>query len=173
MILQTERLALRHWVDSDLPAFHRIWGDERVIFWREEFGLEGSKRQLEKARIQTNTSREGYGWWALVLLVTGEIIGNGLLKPANYADEVELGYHVAYDFQGQGYATEAGRAMLRHGFETMKLKRIVAAILPDNLASQRVAERLGMKKTRTVMNAGFLHDLWVLERDEWLAQLRD
>ncbi len=103
----------------------------------------------------------GLGWWAVT--ADDRVVGNVLLKPDAATGHLEIGWHFAHGEQGRGYATEAGRALLTHAFETLRAPRVVATIVPDNLASRRVAEKLGMHREGTTTKAELLHDVWTLE----------
>jgi [ribosomal protein S5]-alanine N-acetyltransferase len=85
----------------------------------------------------------GYGQWVVTLKSSGEAIGRtGLYNPEGWPD-LEVGYVIAPEHQGRGYATEAAGAALRHAVEVVAAERVISLIYPENLRSQRVAERLG------------------------------
>src|SRR5262249_52391181 len=79
---------------------------------------------------------------------TGKLIGACGLKFLDGSPEIEIGYHLARAGWNKGYATEAARACLRHAFEWLQLRRLVAVIEPDHVASQRVVEKLSMTYER-------------------------
>jgi ribosomal-protein-alanine N-acetyltransferase len=87
------------------------------------------------------------GWWAVTLPETGELIGWNGLQYLPETKEVEVGYLLGKQFWGKGYATEGARVGLDYGFKTLKLERIVGIVHPENVASQRVLEKLGMTLT--------------------------
>src|SRR6188508_2202786 len=114
--LATRRLTLRPWSSSDLTAFHDVFGDPRVIYWGSfSRSLEESTRRLERALAEQDLPRPGLGRFAVALRSTGAVIGNVNLRPANFAEGIELGYHFAHAAWGHGYATEAARAILDYG----------------------------------------------------------
>ena len=92
----------------------------------------------------------GLGVWASVERESGRLAGTLILKPLVEGPEIEVGYHLARWAWGRGFATEGARALLRYGFETVGLDRIVAVVHPDNGASLRVIERLGMNPRGTI-----------------------
>jgi RimJ/RimL family protein N-acetyltransferase len=93
---------------------------------------------------------EGFGLWTLTLRSTGEYVGDcGLTvqKPEGER-EIEVGYHVRPDLQGKGYATEAAAACRDYAANVLGLRRLIAIIHPDNVPSQRVAEKIGLRAER-------------------------
>jgi RimJ/RimL family protein N-acetyltransferase len=157
---ESERLVMRPWTIADAEAFHRIWADPRVIFWGS------ASKTLEETRgalgrvIARCDEQPGLGWFAVVDRATGESVGNVVLQPAPFHAGVEIGWHFEHRVWGRGYATEAARAALAHAFGALRLEQIVAAILPDNLRSKRVAEKAGLQPIGMVTHASLLHELW-------------
>lgn len=148
--LATERLVLRPWTlaEADVHGAFAIFGDPEVtrFLTRREVDLDGQRRGLERLIAGSRSYGAGLGWFALERRAGGGVIGCGLLKPLeDRGPEIEVGYHLARAHWGQGYATEAARGLLRHGFETLGLARIVAVVDPDNARSLAVVARLGMR----------------------------
>ena len=81
----------------------------------------------------------------------------------------EVGWGIASDFRGKGYAVEAARAAIDWSFATFEIDRIVHCIDRENAASQAVARRLGARKDREIDLFGHVADLWVTERAQWTA----
>ncbi|NSC20185.1 GNAT family N-acetyltransferase, partial [Streptomyces albus subsp. chlorinus] len=147
-ILRTERLILRGWRASDLGPWAAMNADPRV---REHFDGLLTRRQSEAsaARFQADLERRGWGWWALEVAETGEFIGFAGLDPVEEGlpfTGVEAGWRLARPAWGHGYATEAGRAVLAHGFDILGLAEILAVTTAANLRSQAVMRRLGMTR---------------------------
>jgi ribosomal-protein-alanine N-acetyltransferase len=86
----------------------------------------------------------GFGWWAVEPRSNKQLIGWSGLLFLPETEEVEVGYLLDEAFWGKGLATEAARACLKYGFANLDLENIVAIVHPENTASQRVAEKLGM-----------------------------
>lgn len=165
--LQTARLLLRAWTldAADAAAFHRIWGAPQTIWWGHAVDPAESRRVLRRVMERSAELANGLGWRAVVERERATVVGGVMLQPAAYADDIELGYHIAHEAWGRGYATEAARALLELGFGTLELPRIVAAIHPDNFASRRVADKLGMRRLAQVWHEGSLHDLFAVDRE--------
>jgi RimJ/RimL family protein N-acetyltransferase len=151
-MLTTPRLRLRPWRDEDLDAYAALNADPRV---REFFP--GTMTREESAasmqHIRDHFARHGFGLWAAeVSNVAGSapFIGFiGLAIPtfdAPFMPCVEVGYRLAFDHWGKGYATEGARAALAFGFESLGLKEIVAMTTEANERSRRVMTKLGMRR---------------------------
>ncbi len=146
--LVTERLILRPFRKEDRPAFAALNADPEV---REYFpGLlsrEGSDAFAE--RIEASFSARGYDYFAVEVQGGEPFVGFcGLSVPsfeAPFMPTVEIGWRLARAAWGKGYATEAARASLAFGFETLGLGEIVAFTVPENRRSRAVMERIGMR----------------------------
>jgi ribosomal-protein-alanine N-acetyltransferase len=148
-LIVTERLLLREWRDTDLDAFAAINADPVVMeFFPETYTEERTQRFVE--RIRERWTELGYGLWAVERKDTGAFIGYvGLWPatfPAHFTPAVEVGWRLAADQWGYGYATEGARAALTYGFDTLGLEEIVSFTSALNLRSVRVMERLGMRR---------------------------
>lgn len=115
----------------------------------------------------------GYAVWAVELKSTGEFAGQCGLRPAALMDpsagsEIDLGYHFARAFWGQGYATESVVTALAHGLGTVGLPRAMAVVEPENVGSRRVMEKAGMRREGSASYYG-LQGLkkYVAERAWW------
>ncbi|MGW5481138.1 GNAT family N-acetyltransferase [Streptomyces sp. NPDC004008] len=146
--LHTDRLTLRGWRDSDLAPWASMNADAEV---REHLGdlLTREQSDASVARFQAEFDRRGCGWWAVEVQATGEFIGFAGLDQVD--DDmpftgVEIGWRLARPAWGQGYATEAARTVLAHGFEALELPEILAVTTAANLRSQAVMRRIGMTR---------------------------
>ena len=147
--LRTERLLLRAWRETDRDPFARINADPRVMEH-----LPGPLTRAESDalidRIRAHFAAWGFGLWAVELPGAAELVGFvGLSVPAftaAFTPCVEIGWRLAAEHQGRGYATEGARAALAFGFGTLRLAEIVAFTVPANTRSRRLIERLGMRR---------------------------
>lgn len=143
----TERLVLRQWRESDLEPFARLNADPEVMRW---FPAPLTREQSDAMvdRLSGHIEAEGWGMWALERRETGEFIGfTGLGVPRQrlpFQPCVEVGWRLARDAWGHGFASEAAREALRVGFDDLGLTEIVAFTAVPNLRSRAVMERLGM-----------------------------
>lgn len=134
-MIETERLTIRPLVPDDAAALLAVWGDpenERFV---------GSTMPTSVEEVRSWLSR--WSQWGVWEKATGELVGDCGLHFDEGFQEWELSYGLRRDRWGRGYATEAARACVRHGFDEMGLEKIVADVDPGNTASQHVLEKLG------------------------------
>ena len=146
--LETPRLLLRQWRDSDREPFAALNDDPAVMeFFPARIPRAASDESVENARRAIE--ERGWGTWALELRETGEFIGfTGLSIPKRvlpFSPCVEVGWRLAKAHWGKGYASEAAIASLRAGFDVIGLEEIVSFTALANLRSRAVMERIGMK----------------------------
>lgn len=146
-MFETERLRLRRWLPEDNEPFARLNQDPRVMeYFPTVLTREESDALIQ--RINAHFDTHGFGLWASALKETGEFIGFiGLNIPsfeAHFTPCVEIGWRLAYEFWGKGYATEGAKAVLTMGFEEFGLSEIVSFTVPKNIRSRRVMENIGM-----------------------------
>ena len=103
----------------------------------------------------------------MVLKASGELIGDcGLARQSvDGLDEIEIGYHVRRDLWGQGYAPEAAAACRDYGFKRLGAERLISLIRPENLPSQRVAEKIGLVLWKTVTWRDLFHHVYAIRRE--------
>ncbi|MGH9518828.1 MAG: GNAT family N-acetyltransferase [Terriglobales bacterium] len=146
--LRTERLWLRGWRPGDLEAFCRLNADPEVMRYFPRVLTEEESR-AEAARIAAHFERHAFGVWAVEIPGVGEHAGFvGISVPAfeaHFTPCVEIGWRLAPEYWGRGFATEAARAVLEFGFGRLGLEEIVAFTVPANTRSRRVMEKLGMR----------------------------
>jgi RimJ/RimL family protein N-acetyltransferase len=149
--IETSRLRLRPWSPADRSAVERMSTDPVMMRYITS-GRIWSREEVDGFFDRQKANLETYGFClgALVLKDNGEVVGISGLQPLDIPGEIELGWWVWKDYWGRGYATEAAREVIRFGFETAGLRRLVAVIDPPNIASIRVAEKLGLRFERTM-----------------------
>ena len=167
MRLATPRLIVRPFDPADTPAVIPFWGDAdtmRFFGHGEPWVVDepSATACIDRTRSYYH-AHPGYGIFAVELKAHAFLAGHIALKPLD-GDEVEIGWLVHSRYRGQDLASEAARAMLRHGFETLGLDQIVAVMVPHNTASRRVAERLGMVYQGTRPERGSTVAWYRLER---------
>lgn len=148
IILKTERLILREFDEADVEPFFRMGSDPAVIRYTGDpgGGLRDFDHALEvmRSRPIVDYEKYGYGRWACVLKSNGAVIGFVGLKFLTDLQEVDLGYRLLPEYWGKGLATEASRAVVDYGFTRLGLKRIIGIVDPENVASVRILEKVGM-----------------------------
>jgi len=145
--LQTKRLILRGWQDSDIQPFILMNQDPKVMeFFPEIWSAEKSQESL--ANLHQHFAENGFGFFAVELKETQEFIGFiGIAKvnfDAHFTPAIEIGWRLMSKHFNQGYATEGASEVLRFAFEELNLKEIVAFTVPSNLPSQNVMKKIGM-----------------------------
>ena len=164
-IIETERLGMRPFCDNDLDAYAAICADEKVMEWI--CGVETREQAAAFiARQQVHYQKHNFGLWALIDKAGDSLIGFcGLIKHrmSDDSDEevIELGYRLASESWGQGFATEAALAVKAYAFNTLRLDRVVSFVQPRNAGSCRVAEKCGGVIERTFVRSGLPHRLYV------------
>jgi RimJ/RimL family protein N-acetyltransferase len=145
--IQTDRLLLRGWRDSDREPFALINRDPAVMeFFPTPLSADESRALFD--RIESHFEQHGFGLWAADLRETGDFIGYiGLAVPrfvAAFTPCVEIGWRLDAAHWGRGLATEGARAVARHAFDVLHLDELVSLTVPANVRSRRVMEKLGM-----------------------------
>jgi RimJ/RimL family protein N-acetyltransferase len=162
---ETERLVLRPFVEEDLEPLHEILGDaETMRFYPAPFTLEDTERWIERNRRRYVD--DGFGLWAVQERSTGAFLGDCGLTTQTVDGEpfVEVGWHVRRDRWGEGIAPEAGAGCRDWAFEHLDAERIISLILPENVQSRRVAEKLGMVVWRETTHADLAHLVYAITR---------
>jgi RimJ/RimL family protein N-acetyltransferase len=149
IIVETERLLLREFDEGDAEAFLALGSDPAILRYTGDPG--GGLRSLEHAlhvmrsRTLADYQKHGFGRWACVHKADDRVIGfAGLKRLDDLGGEVDLGYRFLPAYWGKGLATEASRPAVEYGFTRLGLRRILGLVDPENVASARVLEKVGM-----------------------------
>ena len=166
--LETERLLLRPYTGDDLEALYAMQSRSdvaRYLYWGPRTEAE-VRAALEKKVTSTAIRSEGDVLsLAALQKATDELVGDFVLVWVSEEHrQGEIGFIVHPDHQGLGYATEAGRVLLRLAFEDLKLHRVVGQLEARNAASARVLEKLGMRR-----EAHLVENEWV--KGEWQSEI--
>jgi len=169
MNLQTERLIIREYVKEDWQQVHIYSSNPEVVKFQ---GWGPNTEEQTKVFIeyvldtQTQESRKDFQL-AITLKSTGQLIGGAGMVLGTKA-QADIGYTLNPDFWGQGYATEAARALLVFGFGEMNLHRITATCDPTNIGSCKVLEKIGMTREGHLRENMWCKDRW---RDSYLYSI--
>jgi ribosomal-protein-alanine N-acetyltransferase len=169
--IETARLRIRELTPADAEGLFPIYASaevRRFIGGQPTQSIEEQRVQLAATLERQSRERPGYGRWAIERLADGLVVGVVILKHLPDGEgrplaEVEVGWHLGRFAWGNGYATEAARAMLDHARDTLKLPIVYAIVHPENVRSVRVTERLGMKPlgpTTRFYGTEVLHFAW-------------
>ena len=163
--LHTKRLLLRPMLETDFAELHLIFTDRKVMaaFDHDPFTPEQMQRWLK--RNLDHQAAFGYGLFSVILKETGELIGDCGLEQMEDQGAAELGYDFRSGFWNQGYATEAALAVRDYAFDVLKLPRLISLIRVGNLASKRVAEKVGMTLAEEFTRYGVRYWKYFVEND--------
>ena len=146
-ILETQRLLFRHFEPGDLDALYALYRDPEIrrYFPDGTLTLEETREELEYY-LQGHPRHPELGLWAAIEKATGRLIGRCGLLPwkLDGQDEVEIAYMIEKSRWGQGLGTEAAQGIRDYAYQKLGLGRLVCLIVAENMASKRVAEKIGM-----------------------------
>lgn len=148
VILETNRLILRHLVMDDLDELYALYRDPEITRY-----IPDAPRSREEAQEELEWHMHGHprhpelGLWATIHKESGKFIGRCGLLPweIDSQQEVEVAYTIARAYWRQGLGSEAAQAILQYGFEKLNLSRLICLVDEENIASQKVAEKMGMR----------------------------
>jgi ribosomal-protein-alanine N-acetyltransferase len=151
VVLNTERLQLRHFEPDDLAPLYALYRDAEM----RKYYPDGT-RTLEETKEELDYFIEGYprypelGLWATIERSSGMFLGRCGLLPWKIEgkDEVELAFMIKKERWREGFATEASHGIIKHAHQILRLRRLVCLVLPGNAASAGVAEKVGMSFER-------------------------
>jgi RimJ/RimL family protein N-acetyltransferase len=157
VVIETPRLLIRLPLDDDATAYHEIHADPDVTRWlggtRDDNTVDDELERITERRAAHD--EVGYTMWTVEEKGTGAVVGlAGLFPVEKVGPEIEVAYHFRKDRWGRGYATEVARACIDYGFDTVKLRRIVGLVAPENEGSRRVLEKCGMRREGTAHHYG-------------------
>ena len=165
-VLETTRLFVRELsLEADGDFIARLLAHPEVMrHWPSPLTRTEAEAWIEKQLGRYE--RDGCGYWLVSLKETGEPVGQAGIMRIELDDVIEpgLGYIIDFTAWGNGYATEVAAACVGYAFKTMGSDRVVAPILPANVASARVAEKIGMIPEKTTMFAGLEHLIYSVKR---------
>jgi len=145
IILQSPRLYFREFTKDDAQLLYELNSNANVIkYVHEPPPTPENIIDILQNSILPQYKLYGHGRWALHLKSNNEFIGWCGLKYIKEDDEIDLGYRFKEQYWGKGYGFEAVKATVDYGFNKLKLKRIVATALPQNIASWKIMEKCGM-----------------------------
>ena len=140
--IETERLRIRHFTPDDWQAVHAYTSNASVMTYVPE----GAMTEEQTKQFIAGTMTEGARTYAVDLRAEDRLIGHVGFHPWFAPRIYEIGWVVHPRYQGQGYATEAAAALLRYGFESLSVHRVIATCQSENAPSWRVMEKLGMQR---------------------------
>jgi len=175
-MMVTNNLIIRPIAWGDLTRLCEIYSNPKVMRYIYH-GHTRTKEETEKKLhgFIAHWQQHGFGVMALIEKITQAIIGYSVLRyfddtNPELINQIELGYIIDQPFWGKGYATEAAQGCVALGFKQHNFTCIKATILPENIASQKVASHVGMRYTSNLMVAGLLHQIHEITLDDYKWQ---
>ncbi len=171
MILETERLVIRPWQTGDAAHYEALSKDIGYNCFAPPgaYLVRDEAEALEKIGERVSLyERHGIGKFPVFLKEGGQCIGTCGFSfyTLDGAQELELGYRFALNHWGNGYATEAGKTLVRHAFQNLNRPRIFAFAIRQNPASLKIIEKLGFQYRSQLMHAGLEHRLFVMTPED-------
>ena len=179
--LESQRLILRPWQESDRSPFYQLNADPVVMrYFPKSLSRMESDQLLDK--FQALIEQQGWGFWAVELKAEQCLIGmTGLHHQPDqfhFSPCTEMGWRFAKDFWGHGYATEAAQLALKFAFQTLKLNEVVAFTASINHPSQAVMQRLGMHYQHEFLHPALSadsilqkHVLYAIQQSEFISNV--
>jgi RimJ/RimL family protein N-acetyltransferase len=171
-VIETERLKLRQWCSADIAPNTAMLSDPGTARFITVDGKPVTNELVgwrNAAVIAGHWALHGAGMFVVEEKASGRFVGRvGPWFPPGWPG-FEVGWGIASDFRGKGYAVEAARAAIDWVFATFELDHIIHCINPENTASQAVARRLGAEKRGETDLFGRVEDVWVTKRSSWMV----
>jgi RimJ/RimL family protein N-acetyltransferase len=167
-MIDTPRLTLRLMTSDDIDDLLVIFADPRVM---ASFGVPPFDRARMERWVNGNLAHQeehGYGNFAVVHKLDQLLIGDCGLEhmEVDGRNEVEIGYDLRSDYWGRGLATEAATAVREFAFRHLGLDRVISLIRPENGASRRVAEKVGMTLESEILRGDSKYEIWAASREQ-------
>lgn len=172
--IQTARLKLRPYRESDIPDLVRLAGAREVAATTLRIAHPYTEQHAKE--FLSMTQDDDKAWFAITLGDSGQFCGGVGLRIEREHSRAELGYWIGVPFWGNGYATEAAEAAVRYGFQDLQLRRIVASVSTGNAASEKILVKLGMRHEGSMREHNckwgkFIDvELYGILRAEWESQ---
>ena len=169
-ILETDRLFLREINDNDFNDLCEILMDKDVMYAYDHPFNEAEVKNWYKDLITDQYKNNGFGLWAVIHKESDAFMGQcGLtMQDLDGAQYLEIGYLFKKKYWHNGYAAEAALGCKKYAFETLNAERVYSIIRDNNIASQNVAIKAGMKKIKEIMkhysNTDVMHYLYEIEK---------
>lgn len=165
--LETRRLIIREMRRSDVESLHILFSDPLFMRFWPVFERSRTEQWVEESL--RSYAQHGFRLWAIALKGNDEAIGDcglAVIEEVEGAAQTQIGWHVRRDLWSQGLATEAALACRDYGFDHLGLEWLSALIHPENVASRRVAEKIGMTLLRQIPHRGRTRCLYGMKRPQ-------
>jgi len=149
--IETTRLIIREFEVKDANDVFEFASNKEVSKYTGEEAITEKSQALDiiKKTWFVDYAKYGYGRWAVIYKPDNKLIGFAGLKYLSDIDEVDIGYRFLPEYWGNGIATEASIEIMKYGFEVLNIERIIGIAMPENVASCKVLEKIGLKFYKT------------------------
>ena len=146
-IIETDRIILREFILDDYNSVYEFGSNKEVQKYTGDKILTApiQAKKIITDVVHSDYKTYGYGRWAAIYKPDNKIIGFGGLKYLPEFNETDIGFRFLPHYWGKGIATEVSKEIIKYGFEVLKLERIIGIADPENIASCRVLEKIGLK----------------------------
>jgi len=160
-ILETDRLFLREFLESDYKDLCDILQDEDVMYAYEHSFSDDEVKSWYSKLIVGHYKKHGFGLWAVIHKETNDFLGQcGLtIQDLNGKEYLEIGYLFKKRYWHKSYAVESAFGCKKYAFEKLKAEKVCSIIRDSNIASQNVAKRIGMEKTDEIIKHYYNKDM--------------
>lgn len=167
-MIETKRLRMRKLTAEDLPWLVEMRSPDAVNRYLGGIRMQNAEALARRMQSYIDCYEKfGFGFCAMELKATGELIGTSGLQPLEDTGEIEVGYNMSEKYWRQGYGHECAIEWLTFGFETVGLERIVAVAHPDNTGSWRIMEKCGMSYQKIDTFYGMQCVYYAITSSEW------
>lgn len=152
LILTTKRLNLSEVMKQDAPFIKELLNSPgwiKYIGQRDVKTIEAAENYIENS-FRKSYKKDGFGFYKITLIETGDAIGICGLVKRDFLDEVDIGFALLPGFEGKGYAYEAAKATMEYATEELELKTITGVTSPDNIPSQKLLNKIGLKLVKSI-----------------------
>jgi len=167
-MIETKRLRLREYQDSDFDELTKIIGDKETMkYYPKPYDENGVKRWIDWSK--ENYQKYGFGWLVLESKLDGSFIGDCGITMQNIDGKLlpEIGYHINKKYWKQGYGKEAGIAIRDWGFNNTKFDSLYSYMNIENIGSYRLAESLGMNRIKEYQDDDEICAVYEITRENW------
>ena len=167
VVLESERLYLKEFVENDVEKLHRLNNDVDVMKYIKPPETEVSvAKNTIKRLIKYYIENHGLGVWAGYERKSDEFVGFFELAHLDNTEEIEVGYRLHKEYWNKGYATEMTKVLIDYGFNIIKLDKIVGITHPKNIASQNVLLKSGLTYIKDDVFFGYLDKYYAIEKQK-------
>lgn len=168
IIFETERLVIRRLTENDFENFFRLHGNAEVMKYIRPAKSREEALAFLRQIITDYDQLPGLGRWAMYSKTDPSFSGSFAVIPVQKSDDIQIGYLMAKEHWGKGYASEAAKGGLQYVFNELKRERVAGITFPENIPSQKVLLKHGFSFEKTIVeDDGIELNLYMLNKKDW------